>query len=115
MEITDVFVLEEAVADLESGRLFYEDQQPGLGGYFWRNMRRNMGHPSICPRVATGWEKVNRSPRWTAMAATRHSWSSDLARAVVHWAVGFRPTKISTLEAGSGSLPISARSTRLVA
>ena len=35
MEIRDVFVLEEAVADLESGRLFYEEQQPGLGDYFW--------------------------------------------------------------------------------
>lgn len=35
MEIRDVFVLEEAVVDLESGRLFYEEQQPGLGDYFW--------------------------------------------------------------------------------
>jgi len=35
MEIRDVFVLEEAVADLESGPLFYEEQQPDLGEYFW--------------------------------------------------------------------------------
>lgn len=35
MEIKDVFVLEEAVADLENGRLFYEERQPGLGDYFW--------------------------------------------------------------------------------
>ena len=35
MEIRDVFVLEEALADLENGRLFYEERQPGLGDYFW--------------------------------------------------------------------------------
>jgi hypothetical protein len=35
MEIRDVFVLEEAVADLENGRLFYAERQPGLGEYFW--------------------------------------------------------------------------------
>lgn len=35
MKIRDVFVLEEAVADLENGRLFYEERQPGLGDVFW--------------------------------------------------------------------------------
>ena len=35
MEIRDVFVLEEALADLANGRLFYEERQPGLGDYFW--------------------------------------------------------------------------------
>jgi hypothetical protein len=35
MEIRDVFVLEEAVADLQNGRLFYAERQPGLGEYFW--------------------------------------------------------------------------------
>ncbi|RKT45314.1 hypothetical protein BDD21_2753 [Thiocapsa rosea] len=35
MEIRDVFLLEAAVADLESGRLFYEEQRPGLGDFFW--------------------------------------------------------------------------------
>jgi hypothetical protein len=35
MEIREVFLLEAAVADLEIGRLFYEEQQPGLGDYFW--------------------------------------------------------------------------------
>ncbi len=35
MDIVDVRVLEEAVADLESGRRFYEERQSGLGDYFW--------------------------------------------------------------------------------
>ncbi|NCC53752.1 MAG: type II toxin-antitoxin system RelE/ParE family toxin [Spartobacteria bacterium] len=42
MEIRDVFLLEAAVADLESGRLFYEEQQPGLGGYFWDTLLSDM-------------------------------------------------------------------------
>jgi hypothetical protein len=35
MEIADVFILEEAVVDLENVRIFYEERQPGLGDYFW--------------------------------------------------------------------------------
>jgi hypothetical protein len=42
MEIEDVFVLEEAVADLENGRLFYEARQAGLGDYFWDTLLSNM-------------------------------------------------------------------------
>jgi hypothetical protein len=34
MEIRRVFVLEEAVADLDNGRIFYDERQPGLGDYF---------------------------------------------------------------------------------
>ena len=29
-----VVVLEDAAADLESGRLFYESREPGVGDYF---------------------------------------------------------------------------------
>lgn len=35
MEVRDVFVLDDAVADLENGRTFYEERQSGLGEYFW--------------------------------------------------------------------------------
>lgn len=42
MEIEDVFVLEEAVADLENGRLFYEGRQAGLGDYFWDTLLSNV-------------------------------------------------------------------------
>jgi len=34
MEIREVLVLEEAVSDLNNGRLFYEEKQPGLGDHF---------------------------------------------------------------------------------
>ncbi len=35
MNIKDVFILDEAVADLEDGELFYDHQQSGVGNYFW--------------------------------------------------------------------------------
>jgi hypothetical protein len=34
MNIKDVYVLEEAVADLDKGRSFYDLQEPGVGDYF---------------------------------------------------------------------------------
>ncbi|NTW89108.1 MAG: type II toxin-antitoxin system RelE/ParE family toxin [Desulfobulbaceae bacterium] len=33
--VKDVLVLEEAVADLNEGRAFYDVQQKGVGDYFW--------------------------------------------------------------------------------
>ena len=35
MKIKDVFVLEEAVDDLEEGRAFYNLRESGVGEYFW--------------------------------------------------------------------------------
>ena len=35
MNIKDVYILDEAAADLEDGKLFYDHQQAGIGNYFW--------------------------------------------------------------------------------
>lgn len=35
MKIKDVFVLKEAVGDLNEGRSFYDRQELGVGEYFW--------------------------------------------------------------------------------
>ena len=34
MLIHDIHVLQEAASDLESGKQFYDDNQPGIGHYF---------------------------------------------------------------------------------
>ena len=35
MKIDDVYILEEAVDDLNEGRSFYDVQEAGVGDYFW--------------------------------------------------------------------------------
>jgi hypothetical protein len=35
MKIKDVYILEEAVDDLDEGRSFYDLQESGVGDYFW--------------------------------------------------------------------------------
>jgi hypothetical protein len=35
MKIDDVYILEEAVDDLNEGRSFYDIQETGVGDYFW--------------------------------------------------------------------------------
>ena len=35
MKIKDVYILKEAVNDLNEGRIFYDLQEPGVGDYFW--------------------------------------------------------------------------------
>lgn len=35
MKIKEVFVLKEAVDDLNEGRAFYDRQESGVGDYFW--------------------------------------------------------------------------------
>lgn len=35
MKIKDVFVLKEAVDDLNDGKAFYDCQESGVGEYFW--------------------------------------------------------------------------------
>jgi hypothetical protein len=35
MKIDDVYILEEAVDDLNEGRSFYDVQETGVGDYFW--------------------------------------------------------------------------------
>ena len=38
MNIKEIVVLEEAANDMESGRLFYEQQEEGIGDYFWDSL-----------------------------------------------------------------------------
>jgi len=38
MKIIDVLILQEAVADLENGRIFYEEKQRSLGKYFFDSL-----------------------------------------------------------------------------
>ncbi len=35
MKIKDVFILKDAVDDLEAGKSFYEKKESGVGDYFW--------------------------------------------------------------------------------
>ena len=35
MQVKDVYVMEEAVEDLDEGRSFYDLQEIGVGDYFW--------------------------------------------------------------------------------
>ena len=35
MRIKDVYILKEAVDDMNEGRSFYDLQEPGVGDYFW--------------------------------------------------------------------------------
>lgn len=38
MNITNIQVLSDAEADLEAGREFYENQEKGIGNYFWDSL-----------------------------------------------------------------------------
>ena len=38
MNVKDVFVLKEAVDDLDEGRSFYDLQELGIGDYFWDSL-----------------------------------------------------------------------------
>ena len=38
MKMKDVFVLEEAVDDLNEGRNFYDRKEAGVGDYFWDSL-----------------------------------------------------------------------------
>lgn len=38
MQIKEVLILREAVNDLEQGKSFYEEKQPGIGDYFWDSL-----------------------------------------------------------------------------
>ena len=35
MKVNDVYIMEEAVDDLNEGRSFYDLQETGVGDYFW--------------------------------------------------------------------------------
>lgn len=38
MKIKDVFILEEAVDDLDEGKAFYNHKEIGVGEYFWDSL-----------------------------------------------------------------------------
>ncbi len=47
MVIKEVVVLEEAADDLEAGRVFYEQREPGVGIYFWDSLIADIESLSI--------------------------------------------------------------------
>jgi len=38
MTVNEIYLLEEAEEDLENGKIFYDDNEPGVGAYFWDSM-----------------------------------------------------------------------------
>lgn len=38
MNVKHIHILSEAEADLDVGRFFYENQEPGVGEYFWDSL-----------------------------------------------------------------------------
>lgn len=38
LKIQDIIVLEEAAADMEQGRIFYDRREPGIGDYFFDSL-----------------------------------------------------------------------------
>ena len=38
MKIKDIFVMEDAVEDLNEGKAFYDHQELGVGNYFWDSL-----------------------------------------------------------------------------
>jgi len=38
MKIHDVYILDDAVDDMEKGKSFYDHQQSGIGSYFWDSL-----------------------------------------------------------------------------
>lgn len=38
MRIKNVLILEEAAFDLEDGKYFYDEKEPGVGNYFWDSL-----------------------------------------------------------------------------
>ena len=38
MKIKDVFILDEAVIDLEDGKFFYDKKESNVGEYFWDSL-----------------------------------------------------------------------------
>jgi hypothetical protein len=42
MKVKDVYVMEEAVDDLNEGRSFYDLQETGVGDYFWDSLIADM-------------------------------------------------------------------------
>jgi hypothetical protein len=43
MKIKDVFILEEAVDDLNEGKSFYDHREIGVGEYFWDSLISDIG------------------------------------------------------------------------
>ncbi len=43
MRIRDIQILTEAVQDLDTGKRFYDQQQSGIGNYFWDSLLGTAG------------------------------------------------------------------------
>ncbi|MCK4707056.1 MAG: type II toxin-antitoxin system RelE/ParE family toxin [Gammaproteobacteria bacterium] len=53
MNIKHINVLAEAEEDLEAGRSFYENQEQGIGEYFWDTLISDIESLTICGGVHT--------------------------------------------------------------
>ncbi len=51
MNIKHIKVLAEAEEDLETGRLFYENQEQGIGEYFWDTLISDIESLILCGGV----------------------------------------------------------------
>ena len=47
IQVDDVFVLKEAIEDLENGRRFYEQKEIGIGDYFWDSLIADIESPLL--------------------------------------------------------------------
>lgn len=48
MKINDVFLLEEAVDDMEEGKAFYNLRESGVGEYFWDSLISDIESLILC-------------------------------------------------------------------
>ena len=96
MEIRDVFVIEEAVADLENGRLFYEEMQPGMGNYFWDTLLSDLESLIIYGGIYVkemGFHRMlsKRFPYVADASSAAHHWYSNPALGRSDGSIGLAP------------------------
>lgn len=62
MNIKDIVVLEEAASDMESGRFFYEQQEEGIGDYFWDSILSDIESLNLYAGVHQRYSGLYRMP-----------------------------------------------------
>ncbi|WP_219988866.1 type II toxin-antitoxin system RelE/ParE family toxin [Leucothrix pacifica] len=62
MIIEDIVVLEEAARDMEDGRHFYEQQEKGIGDYFWDSLISDIESLKLYAGVHQRYSGLYRMP-----------------------------------------------------
>lgn len=62
MIIEDIVVLEEAASDMEDGRHFYEQQEKGIGDYFWDSLISDIESLKLYAGVHQRYSGLYRMP-----------------------------------------------------